>query len=348
MWHKLQINPQLQPRTGLGDVAGDLTLQAQAQMNAQVAAGQAQLAKLGGQAKATWDASQTALANNLRIVNGANAAAGLLQNGYDPNSDADNQAAITAVAGGLSLIPAVGPLLGGALLILDAIALGIAKGLEAIGLIAKPGCFNTQGTWTPAQIVASTFPNGIPYPPGSFATLVVAALAQNTADRLNCKPTYPNEWILTGIVALWNAGTVGHNSTKIFVPTLDPDLVPMFKQDSVFGRMTENALVQSAFQPVANVSLTMQEYGQTIDVNDGPYTPPLNVVGIVRQPPVVGGANASTTTSTAGKVATGAVVVTGAAAIGIGIWAWATKQAYSSALKRVWSETGGRLIEKRR
>jgi hypothetical protein len=294
----------------LGDPP-DLGAQAQAQINAQVAQANVQINKLQGQAKATWDASQTNVANAQRVTNGAIAAESLVQNGYNPNDDADNQKAITAVAGGLSLIPGIGPVLGGALLILDAIALGAAKLLEAIGLISPPYC-NSTGNWTPAKVLAP-FPS-LPTTPGTFAALATAALATNAADSLNCKPHYPPSWVLTGVATLWNQNSSG-NPVQIWIPNLDPSGVQIFAPQQGGGPSLDT-LTSYAFQPLANVPLGYVAYGSTVTVNDGAFAP--------KAPP------APATGSGGGKAV---AVVAVAAVAGGGLWLALGRQLSWSALK---------------
>jgi hypothetical protein len=84
-------------------------------------------------------------------------------------------------------------------------------------------------------------------------------------------------------------------------------------------------------------------------INTGPRLLDLNNPWVLRAKAGGGGVSMKLATpgmSTAGKVATGAAIVGGAAAAGVGIWAFLTHQAYGEAWKRVWKKTGGRAFKR--
>ena len=187
--------------------------------------------QMSDSAQEAWNGATSDEANNNRIAAGAQSAGDLLSNGYDPDSTKDNQELITAIAGAISLVPGVGPLVGGALMLLDAIGEGIASLLQSTGLIWF-GC-RTSGNWTPAnmlaieqaqaqQFVAQQTPNvrnWFPTPTGSFASLVFPMLLGNAAKMSNCAGTFTNPQILAAAVAMWNANASGP-AMSVYIPAL--------------------------------------------------------------------------------------------------------------------------------
>jgi hypothetical protein len=321
--------PQLGPLPPVGPISiptsvpnlTDLASQAQQQMQAQVTNAQGQIQQLQGDAQAKWNASQTQLANSQRIAAGATAAEQLAANGYNPNDAGDNQKAIAALAGGLSLIPAVGPVLGGAVAILDVVAQGVASVLEAVGLISKPGCYVT-GTWSPANVLA-WYPR-INVAPGSFASIAVPMLAQSTANSLNCKPAYPPAWVLTAAAQLWNSQVSGPPMQLWVPPMPDSAFLGIFTPPQN-SSVQVNDLTPYAFQPASTVPEMYVWYGSGVTVNQGTLQPQ--------------GAS-----SAGSKIASGAAIAAGAVTAGILATAVSEGTSLTSAAGSLYRATLGRLF----
>jgi hypothetical protein len=184
--------------------------------------------RLGANVKAQWDAQTSTAANDARKMQGAVDAVDLATHGYNPDDPADNAKLVGMVAGAVSFIPVAGPILGAAVVLLYAIGEGIAAILKAVGLIWY-GC-RTTGNWTAKNVLTAIASEGgsnerpntglPPMPLGSFASLVMPALAKNSADLANCKPGYSNLQVLAAMAHLWNANTSGPAIT-VYVPALD-------------------------------------------------------------------------------------------------------------------------------
>lgn len=196
----------------------------QASVNTQL---NAQLSAAGSQA-ASYVQQQTGVdVTNARTAAGAAAAAQLASNGFDPTNEQSRQAMVAVIAGGLALIPGVGPILGGALETLYQIAQPIAcptaAFFHAIGISQSdcnsPPCSTTGTVATPQSIW-----NGTRVPPaakvkGSFAQVVWGALVSNAASAMACKSAIPPGLIVDAVVAQWNATHQGPQ-TPVFVPPL--------------------------------------------------------------------------------------------------------------------------------
>lgn len=169
-------------------------------------------------------AAQTGLdLQNQRVSAGAQAAASLAANGFDPNSSGDQQKLVDAIAGGLTLIPGAGPLLGAATeavyQIGSAIACPVTNAFASIGLgvpCNAPVC-RTSGHWTPQTILAAS---GLPRPPkGSFAELVEGALAFYAAKAENCAGGFSASDVVDAAVAIRNH-LYSPPAEIVFVPPL--------------------------------------------------------------------------------------------------------------------------------
>ena len=172
-------------------------------LDAQATAAQSAVVNAPANAQAAWAAANTQSANDARVAGGVTALSGLLANGYDQNSDADNQALIQTIAGGVSLIPGIGIVLGAAIEVLDAVGQAAGVILQKIGLIPTPGCSHTGPDWTTASVLSEYPP--LSQLPGPFAQLAMATLATNAATQLNCGSAYPNSVVLQGMIEVWNA-----------------------------------------------------------------------------------------------------------------------------------------------
>jgi hypothetical protein len=207
------------PLNGLGSVPrarriGDVTAatysaQVQGALAAQSAAVQAQVKDATG-----VDTQQAAVAK------GASSAFGLISNGYNPGSDSDNAQLVHVIAGGLCLVPGIGPLLGGAVEGLWAVGNAVGCPLEnafaAIGFGSpSPACgghpCTTSGNWTVQSVMQENAGlRALPsMPRGSFAAFVIPMLAYLAAQAADCKGSVPPAIAVDAAVALWNKTHAG-------------------------------------------------------------------------------------------------------------------------------------------
>jgi hypothetical protein len=203
---------------------------------------------LGAQGSA-WVQSNTGVdASNPRVAAGASAAATLVSNGFDPTSASDRQAMVSVIAGGLCLIPGVGPILGSALEVLYQIAQPLAcptaKLFHTLGISASdcdsPPC-SYQGPAPTAETIQNNFDKPVTlHFPGSFGQITWGALCTNAASAMACKSSVPYDVVVDAVVAMWNATRQGP-AADIYVPPLGiaPDgmsptlpIVPTWDQGS--------------------------------------------------------------------------------------------------------------------
>ena len=176
-----------------------------------------------------------------RVTQGAQSAATLLSNGYNPNSSSDNANLIHAIAGGCALFVPAGDIVAAALEALwtvgNQIACPVTNAFASIGLgtpCNAPPCRST-GNWTPAGLL-STYAQGLPaMPTGSFASLAVPALATYAANAANCKGGMPPDAIVDAVVAIWNETHAGP-AVPYFIPPIS----------ELGGSITPNLLVVGA------------------------------------------------------------------------------------------------------
>jgi hypothetical protein len=312
----------------------DVVTQAATEARGQVASAQQAIQGASADAQAQWNQAVSQEANDARVINGAAAAGSLLQNGFNPNDPADEQKAYQAIVAGVSLIPGIGLVLGGALEILDAIGVAAASALEALGLISKPGCTYT-GTPTINDVLSEYPVPAANTPQGSFASLAMAALGQNVLQQRICSPKrYPNDWILAGVASLWNQYAQGAPQT-LWVPPLDvTDSLSVF--DPMNPYITDQ--VPYAFQPIQNVPSYIQNpstlfanryVGAAVTVNAGPFVPPAPSAS------TGGGTGASTATSPAKTAALATAGIAGAGVVGVGLYAYFTKMTFLGALRKL-------------
>jgi hypothetical protein len=199
------------------------------QIASEVQQGQAQLSQLGVNP------------NQQQVTQGAAAAASLAQHGYNPASNSDNTKLITAIAGGASLIPGIGPVVGVTILTLWAVGNAVACPVMKVmsGIFGGSNCNSppcaSSGNWTP-QIVLSM--SELPPPrlmgPGTFANFVIGALAQNAASAANCLPAFPPGLVVDACVNIWNQTHQGPLAA-LYVPPLNSfggDLIPTWPKTS--------------------------------------------------------------------------------------------------------------------
>jgi hypothetical protein len=326
--------------------------------------------QMSGAVQDAWNGATSDQANDQRVAAGAQAATGLLQNGYNPDSSADNQALITCIAGAVSLVPGVGPILGGALMLLDAIGQGIASLLQKAGLIWY-GC-RTSGNWTAANIIAieksqaqaqvaqqtPNVQNWFASPPGSFAALIFPMLAQNAATMSNCQGSYTNPQVLTAAVAMWNQNATGP-SMSVYIPALaDGSLGEVFAGPQqcwlAFQPCESMQQAQTTPPPAGIIGVAGTNFLSPFSTLNAMSVKTGRVGGVSDAPSVFGpcvvtlsgnyfnpaATKATVTTQasgvTAGQVAIGAAVVGGAAAAGTAIYSFATGQAVSVVVGKAW------------
>ena len=199
----------------IGDVSADLQARVQANVD-----------NLSAQGKAALLQNTGVDITNARVQQGAASAVSLVQNGFTPGNPQDDALLVHSIAGGLCLVPAVGPILGAAVEALWAV--GNVAACPTVKLFASlgfgdvgpecggPPC-RTSGTWTTAQVMAaSRLPELVP---GTFRAFVIPALAVYMAQALNCKASFPPSIVVDAAVAIWNATHAGPQ-VDIYVPPL--------------------------------------------------------------------------------------------------------------------------------
>ena len=195
-------------------------------LTASANAAQAQVASMPADVQAKWNAATSPQAAQAAQAAGAQAAAGLIANGYDSSKSSDNQALIQTVAGAAAFIPPPG-VFSGAIDILDAFGEEVvAPLLEKLGLQKKPGCEHSGADVTPGDVLSRMQGLGAVVTPGTFSALIYPALAYYGAEALNCRPSIPPSYVLAGCIAMWNALASGPmvaytdaNAASAFNPT---------------------------------------------------------------------------------------------------------------------------------
>jgi hypothetical protein len=348
--------------------------------------GSGDVAQLQASAQAYLDNNTTTAANDGRISNGAAAAASIIQNGYNPDNASDNQALVTTIAGGCSLIPGVGPILGAIIIGMYEIGTQVIAPLvdKLLGYSSTPTC-SSSGNWTTAGVLANCGITSFP-PAGTLAGLVVPALGKAYAQQMNCDAfnkvpgTIPYGFQMTvgPLLKMWNQ-TTGGDLIDYFVPRMTTYDWPggggggnIFTGniDCAAGPFCSAVLAPYAFLPISEVP----EWGANnlhildpftegsewirLAANAGPLrlaaTTPrivsLHLMPLSPNAPIMSVGPASAVAapgmSTGGKVALSVAVVGAAAAGGVGIWAFMTHQAYGEAWSRVWKRSTGKLLRK--
>jgi len=198
----------------LSTTSSDYSAALQASINQQSSAVQAQLTAATG-----------VNTNNATVAQGASSAVTLFQNGYNAASDADNANLVHAIAGGLCLVPGVGPILGAAVeglwTVGNAIAAPLQDALASVGLGSpanQPPC-KSQGTWTTASILAANAGALPSRPTGSFGELATGALAYAASMVGNCQKVPPADVVIDACVSIWNRTHQGP-AIGFYVPAL--------------------------------------------------------------------------------------------------------------------------------
>jgi len=202
--------------------------------------------------------------NEQRAANGASAVISLSQNGYNPDSPEDNGKVISVIVGGLAALgPAtagVSVLVAGGLEALwqfgNAIACPVSDAFASVGL--GTGCnfgSHTTGNFTASKELEGDQP---PMPSGSYAQLVMAALAHYTAQQGNCQGGFPPDVIVDAVTAIWNQTHQGP-SIQVYVPPLTNSTVnsPIIATGGGTTQINNQTIVNPnityAFQPMSEV-----------------------------------------------------------------------------------------------
>lgn len=205
----------------LGASLGTFTASYQAQL-------QTKINSLGPQAAALLRQQTGVDVNDARVQKGAAATLDLATHGFDPNSKADEDKLITAIAGGLALIVPVGTALAASLeglyQLSGALACPMMQLAETLGLGRRsPACGGqpcvSTGNWTTASVLSSNAPTLPTLRTGTFADFVVGALAAAAASAGNCQATMPPGILVDAAVMIWNETHQGP-AEQILVPPL--------------------------------------------------------------------------------------------------------------------------------
>jgi hypothetical protein len=284
------------PRRRRAGLAADVTSSFVASYQASL---QARIQSLGAQSAATLQAETGVDVTQTRVAQGASAALTLAQNGYNPSSGSDNQALVSAIAGGLCLIPAVGPALGAAVEVLyqvgNAAACPIAGVAASLGLgPVPPGCpgyvaCTHTGTWTAAGILAANAPQLPSYlRDGTFQKFVVGALAQYASQAANCMASLPPGVLVDAAVNIWNQTHAGP-AAQVLVPPLSqtnkgimaygtPTIITAWQHPNTSGNglaalAGKDPYAYYAFDLVGNIAWTDEPNTASLPSGAGPWTP---------------------------------------------------------------------------
>jgi hypothetical protein len=223
-------------RVGFGD-ASSLAIQNSVQLYGGQSLpdiGRGDFAHLQASAQSYLDQQTTPAATDARETRGTVAAASLIANGYDPNNDADNQLLVSSIAGGLCLIPAIGPVLGAVLMAMYEVGVEvIAPAVDKLfGYSSVPTCSST-GNPTAALMLSLSGISTTP-PTGTLAGLIVPAYGKAFLDLWNCNTfnhiprSVPFGFqVLAGpLLQMWNKNTSGA-LIDYFVPCINASDWPM-------------------------------------------------------------------------------------------------------------------------
>ena len=237
-------------------------------------------AQLQGQVQSRLDAASTYTkgqiqsvtgvdVNDQRIQKGASSALSLLQNGYNPASDADSAQLIHAIAGGCALIPG-GQIFGAYIELIwqagNAVACPLESAFASIGMgspspaCGGQACTHTGPDTTAASVIASSELPANWNSLGSFSSLAVGALATYAAQNMNCKGGTPPGMIIDAVVAMWNQTHSNSTSVLVLIPPLAlygaggaPTIIPWGQNVSNSTTGNVDPYVYYAFQATAAI-----------------------------------------------------------------------------------------------
>ena len=341
--------------------------------------GSGDIAQLQSTAQAYLDDNTTTAANDGRISNGAAAAASIIQNGYNPDNADDNQKLVVTIAGGCSLIPGVGPVLGAVIIGMYEIGTQVIAPLvdKLLGYSSIPTC-SSSGNWTTTGVLSNCGINSFP-PAGTLAGLVVPALGKAYSQMMNCDAfnkvpgTIPFGFQLTiaPLLKMWNQATDG-DLIDYFVPRINAYDWPG-GTDTFFGNISCAAAPfcystqsQYAFQPLSQVPEWDSNGNHILDpttegaswmrvaANAGPLkSASPTTPRVVKLDLHYGGASATNPGSsiTTSSSSTGATVVKGTAwtIAGLGVagllYGWAIGKGGDFVFSKIW-EGGKKLFDR--
>lgn len=325
---------RVRPTQRLGDATADFN----AQLNAK-------LSSASGDTQAYISQQTGVNVQNARAQAGAAAAVSLAQHGYDVGNMADNEALVTAIAGGVALIPGVGPVLAVAIETLWQVgkiaACPVQSAFAELGMASLPPscggqpCVRSGRAATPFDILSGSALPSMPI--GSFASLVIPALATQAAKSDNCQAAFPPSVIVDGIAAIWNQTHAGPpvdyyipplNATSPIIPCIGGDLSACASDPHVIYAFQPMSLTPGwswlAANPVGrdpssgiNYSMFPQEPARILSLNSGalldPATVSRKIVAIHFGPAVA----SSTPVATAAKAAAGTAAVVGVGGLAV-------------------------------
>jgi hypothetical protein len=201
-----------QAPSGISPITQQYMTQAQAQYNAASAS-----------VRATIDSQTGGAEQTQRVADGVNAVSSLVQTGFDPNSKDDQQKVITAVAGGLALIPGAGLLLAGGVEALwqvgNVIACPVVNAFASLGLgDSPPECGGKACKYTGQPDPLAMYESGPkPSPMPPFGMFLLPAIAYYASRYLMCLASYPADVVVDGAVSMWNKTHAGP-AVPVFVP----------------------------------------------------------------------------------------------------------------------------------
>jgi hypothetical protein len=230
-------------------------------------------------------------------------------------------------------------------------ALAVRGGLLADDAVALWAAVITAGDGgMSVGSIAAAYPT-IPQPVGSFASLAVPALMQNAADFMNCKGRLAHPIILAGVATMWNEHATGP-PMSVYVPAMSSGSGPFAYNEQAVSAFTQANAITDV--PNGNWSTAFDAYGNNIAPSptlsvQTPTSPMCDCGGISGlgagcQPPFILQLTGSVFTppaaaKTATKVATVALGVPAAIAIGTILHSWATGHAIDWGFQKLWGWT---------
>jgi hypothetical protein len=159
-------------------------------------------------------------------------------------------------------------------------------------------------------------------------------------DAINCKmpPPSDRDWAYT-LAALWNSAHAP-GATYTFQPVaIDPG-------HDWYDPPHPTYLAWCLSGGPSGYNMQSSFGAGPLTINTGDILPPAKVTLPGLRGITTYNQGQAPGMSTGAKVAIGALALGGAAAGGVGIWAWLTHQAYRKAWGKIWDETGGKVVDK--
>jgi hypothetical protein len=218
--------------------------------------------------------------------------------------------------------------LGGSAIVTDAITGAINATIDGSQPLASPSSIFTSTEATTSRPIDVLFPEyaqiEAPAPPGlgDFHSAFFSAWKANQEYALNGLKPQDDTTVLLHVIRIWNRS---HSPSSTF-------------NLSSSTAMYEGTLVDEALYS-NDLTSDLDSYinGTSLIVYIGPQL----------SFPVASAGALGPAMATGTKVALSVAIVSGAASLGVGTWAFVTKQGYTEAWSRVWDRTGGSLLRKR-